>query len=138
MKQAALFLLGIFSVIYSFSQTGSITGKLSDSASGKALAFATVTVFKAKDTAIVTYRLTNPEGAFKVGGLPMDIPLRVIITFSGYQAFRKEFELNTANPSVNFNMVKLPVSSNMLDEVVVIAERPPVIMKNDTIECQLL
>ena len=134
MKQAALFLLGIFSVIYSFSQTGSITGKLSDSASGKALAFATVTVFKAKDTAIVTYRLTNPEGAFKVGGLPMDIPLRVIITFSGYQAFRKEFELNTANPSVNFNMVKLPVSSNMLDEVVVIAERPPVIMKNDTIE----
>ncbi len=64
----------------------------------------------------------------------MDLPLRVIITFSGYQAFRKEFELNSANPSVNFNMVKLPTSSHILDEVVVIAERPPVVMKNDTIE----
>lgn len=134
MKQAFIFLLTFLSIFAATGQTGSITGKLSDSASHKALAFATVTVFKARDTVIVTYRLTNPDGEFKVGGLPLDLPLRVIITFSGYQAFRKEFALTAANPAINFDSVKLATSSHQLDEVVVISERPPVSIKNDTIE----
>jgi len=134
MKQGFTLLICIFSMLTAFSQTGSISGKLADSASRKTLAFATVTVFKAKDTAIVTYRLSNPDGDFKVGGLPLDIPLRVIITFSGYKAFRKEFTLTAASNVLNFDSVKLATTSQLLDEVIVIAERPPVSIKNDTIE----
>jgi hypothetical protein len=134
MKQLSVFLISIFTVLTATAQTGAISGKLHDSASRKALAFATVTVFKAKDTAIVTYRLSNPDGEFKVGGLPLDVPLRAIITFSGYQAYRKEFTLTAANSTLNFDSVKLSTTSQMLDEVIVIAERPPVSMKHDTIE----
>ncbi len=134
MKQVFFLLLTLCFFSAASAQSGSITGKLSDSASHKPLAFATVTVFKAKDTTIVTYRLTNPDGEFKVGGLPLDLPLRVIITFSGYQAFRKEFELTAANPSLNFDSVKIATSAHQLDEVVVVSERPPVSIKNDTIE----
>jgi len=134
MKQALLLATIILSVFTASAQNGTISGKLVDSASRKGLAFATITVFKAKDTAIVTYRLSNPEGEFKVGGLPLDVPLRAIITFSGYQAFRKEFTLTAANSVLNFDSVKLGTTANQLDEVIVVAERPPVSIKNDTIE----
>ncbi|MDB5209277.1 MAG: hypothetical protein JWQ30_104 [Sediminibacterium sp.] len=133
MKQVSLLLMIIFSVLAVSGQAGTISGTLTDSA-GKSLAFATVTVFKAKDTVIVTYRLSNPDGDFKVGGLPLDLPLRAIITFSGYQAFRKEFTLTAGNISLNFDTVKMVATSQLLDEVIVISERPPVSMKHDTIE----
>jgi hypothetical protein len=134
MKQVSIFLISILTVLTASAQTGSISGKLQDSASRKTLAFATITVFKAKDTSIITYRLSNPDGDFKVGGLPLDLPLRAIITFSGYQAYRKEFTLTAANSNISFDSVKLSTTSQMLDEVIVIAERPPVSMKHDTIE----
>jgi hypothetical protein len=91
-------------------------------------------VFKAKDTSIVTYRLSNPEGEYKVGALPLDIPLRMIITYSGYRSFRKEFTLTAANPHLLIDSVVMAPTSQQLDEVIVIAERPPVSIKNDTIE----
>ena len=134
MKQAFTLLISVLSIITATAQSGTISGKLKDSASGKGLAFATVTVFKARDTAIVTYRLSNPDGDFKVTGLPLDLPLRAIITFSGYQAFRKEFTLTAANNTLSFDSVKMATTSQLLDEVIVISERPPVSMKHDTIE----
>ncbi|MBV9987545.1 MAG: TonB-dependent receptor [Chitinophagaceae bacterium] len=134
MKKALLFSLFLSYVCCAAAQTGSISGRVADSASGKGLAFATVTVFKAKDTAIVTYRLSNPDGDFKVGGLPLDLPLRMIITFSGYHAVRKEFVLTAGHSALVMDTVKLSTTSQMLDEVVVTAERPPVSIKNDTIE----
>jgi hypothetical protein len=134
MKRFSILLISILSVLAALPQTGSISGKLLDSASQKTLAFATVTVFNAKDTSIVTYRLSNPDGDFKVGGLPLDLPLRVIITFSGYQAFRKEFTLTAGKNILNFDSLKMSATSQLLDEVIVVSERPPVSIKNDTIE----
>jgi predicted ester cyclase len=134
MKQVFTLVIVLFSLLTASAQTGTISGKLKDSATGKGLAYATVTVFKAKDTSIVTYRLTNPDGEFKVGGLPLDFPLRVIITFSGYQAFRKEFTLPAAQSNLVFDSVMLGTTTHQLDEVIVVSERPPVSIKNDTIE----
>lgn len=133
MKQVFTLFAIIFAAFTASAQSGTISGKLTDS-SRKGLAFATITVFKAKDTVIVTYRLSNPDGDFKVGGLPLDLPLRAIITFSGYQAYRKEFTLTAGNNSLNFDTVKMVATSQMLDEVIVVSERPPVSMKHDTIE----
>jgi hypothetical protein len=134
MKKVFTLVIVLFSFLVASAQTGTISGKLKDSASGKGLAYATVTVFKARDTSIVTYRLSNPDGEFKVGGLPLDFPLRVIITFSGYQAFRKEFTLSAANSNLVFDSVMLGTTTHQLDEVIVVSERPPVSIKNDTIE----
>jgi hypothetical protein len=134
MKLALTLLITLLSTTLLHAQTGTVTGNLKDSASHKTLAFATVTVFKAKDTSIVTYRLSSPEGDFKVGGLPMDIPLRMIITYSGYHAFRREFTLSASSPSLKVDSVMMVPTSQQLDEVIVIAERPPVSIKNDTIE----
>ncbi|KAI9431369.1 outer membrane protein beta-barrel family-domain-containing protein [Russula earlei] len=134
MKLTALLSVGLLIAIGSFAQQGTITGKILDSATRKTLPFATVTVFKARDTSIITYRLSNPDGEFKVPGLPLGMPLKVIITFSGYNAFRKDFTLTAANSTLHIDSVKLPSTTKDLDEVIVTAERPPVSMRNDTIE----
>jgi hypothetical protein len=55
-------------------------------------------------------------------------------TYSGYEAFRKDFVLTASAPSVNFGTVKMTGTSKQLDEVIVMAERPPVVIKQDTIE----
>ena len=117
----------------SLSAQGTIRGKLVDSVSKNPLSLATVTVFKATDTALITYRLSNPEGEFKVPGLPLNTACRVVISFSGYDAYRKEFTLTDETPVDLGNVMLSPVSKS-LDEVLVVAERPPVMVRKDTIE----
>lgn len=116
------------------AQTGTITGKITDSVGKKNLALATVTIFRAKDTSIVTYRLSTETGEFKVPGLPLGLPLRLLVTYSGYDAFRKDFILTEKGPSLHLGELILTNTTKQLDEVIVVAERPPVVIKNDTIE----
>src|SRR5262245_36280892 len=117
----------------SWSQ-GTLKGKIADSVSKKPLGLATVTVFKAADTSIITYRLSTPDGDFKVPGLPLDVNCRVVISYSGYSVFRKEFTITASQNTLDIGTISLPPDTKTLDEVLVIAERPPVIIKKDTIE----
>jgi hypothetical protein len=112
---------------------GSIKGKITDSTTKKALGLATVTVFKAADTALITYRLSTPDGEFKVTGLPLNIACRAVISFSGFEVYRKEFTLTNDTP-LDLGTVAMAPAATSLDEVMVIAERPPVSVRKDTIE----
>ncbi|WP_176112861.1 outer membrane beta-barrel protein [Sediminibacterium ginsengisoli] len=114
--------------------SGQISGKIVDSVSGKPLSLATVSVFTAADTTLVTYRLSNDGGDFKVTGLPLSKQLRVIVSYSGYAVYRQEFSLTAEKSELNTGTVALVTNANTLDEVLVIAERPPVVVKRDTIE----
>ena len=124
-----IFITVCFSIACSqlFAQ-GSVRGKLMDTLSKKPLGFATVTVFKSTDTTLITYRLSNPEGEFRVPGLPVNVALRVVISYSGFDAFRKEFTLSNDN-SLDLGTIVISPSSKSLDEVLVIAEWPPVTVK---------
>lgn len=112
---------------------GSVKGKVTDSTTNKALALATVTIFKAADTVLITYRLSTPEGEFKVPGIPLNIQCRAVISFSGFEVYRKEFTL-TDNTPLDLGTVALTPAATSLDEVLVVAERPPVTVRKDTIE----
>ena len=79
---------------------GTLKGKIIDSVKKQPLGLATITVFRAADTAIITYRLSNPEGEFKVPGLPLGINCRAVVSFSGYRVYRKEFTLTAAQPQI--------------------------------------
>jgi hypothetical protein len=116
------------------AQSGNISGKITDSSGKKTLPLTTVTIFRAKDTTIITYRLSSDGGEFKIPGLPLDLPLRLMATFSGFDAFRKDFVLTASQPTINFGSIKLNGTSKQLDEVIVYAERPPVVIRKDTIE----
>ncbi len=130
-----IYALGILLMILtsnSFAQ-GSIKGKLVDSSGKNPLGLATITLFKAADTALITYRLSNPEGEFRVPGLPLNIECRMVVTYSGFEAFRREFTLKTEEPMDMGNLSLMPTSKS-LDEIIIMAERPPVTVRQDTIE----
>ena len=133
MRLTVLLLLIILFSAKAFPQ-GILKGKITDSTSKKPLGLATITVFKAMDTAIITYRLSTPEGEFKVPGLPLDLNCRAVISFSGYRVYRKEFTLTAAQPQLDLGTIALPSNAQSLDEVLVVAERPPVTVRRDTIE----
>lgn len=133
MKRTLLLTTCLFVFCLTLVAQGIIKGKLIDTASKSPLGLATITVFKANDTSLITYRLSNPEGEFRVPGLPLNIACRVVISYSGYDAFRKEFTLTNDTP-LDLGTIGLGGSSKTLDEVLVIAERPPVTVKKDTIE----
>lgn len=132
MSKLLLICFILFSGFYANAQ-GSIKGKLTDSSGKNPLGLATVTVFHAGDTALITYRLSTPEGEFRVPGLPLNQPLRLLISYSGYEAYRKEFTL-TSDAPLEMGTIGLLPSAKTLDEILVIAERPPVTVRRDTIE----
>ena len=121
-----LLLLCLFSLsITLLGAQGTIKGKLMDTASKTPLSLATVTVFQAADTTLITYRLSNPEGEFRVPGIPLNVACRVVISFSGYEAYRKEFTL-TNSDVLELGTIAMTPTSISLDEVLVTSERPPV------------
>ncbi|MBX3257487.1 MAG: outer membrane beta-barrel protein [Chitinophagaceae bacterium] len=134
MKQPVLLLFAVLFFSYSWAQKGSVTGKLTDTTGKQPLAFATVAIFHAKDTVLVSYRLSDPAGAFKVPGIPVDDSFRVIITHAGSAPYRRTFMLTPGKTELDLGVLKLEPDARMMEEVLVVAERPPVLVRRDTIE----
>ncbi len=95
---------------------------------------ATVSIYTSSDTSLITYRLSDKDGIFKIPGLPFNTPLRAIITYSGYEVLRKEFSLSPADNHLNLDTLWMTPNATSLDEVLVVAERPPMTVRKDTIE----
>ena len=134
MKNIFLTIAGSLCLYVNATAQGTLKGKLVDSAAKTPLGLATITVFKAADTAIITYRLSNPEGEFKIPGLPFGINCRMVVSFNGYSGYRKEFTIKSTDPVIDLGNIAMKPSSKMMDEVVIYAERPPVVIKKDTVE----
>lgn len=116
------------------SQKGELKGILLDEATKGALPYATVAVYTAADTVMVTYRMSDEKGSFRVPGLPPDQQLRVVITMMGFKVYRKEFKLSPDQASLDLGVINMEQSSNLLNEVLIVAETPPVLVRNDTLE----
>jgi hypothetical protein len=116
------------------AQKGSISGKLTDSTGRNPVPFATITVFEASDTSIITYRLSDPDGKFSVPMLPVQMPLRAVITASGLEVIRRDFQFHSDSLQQDWGILKMQPDLKELEEVLVVAERPPVVYRNDTIE----
>ena len=134
MKKTFMYLLLLCGMYSAASAQGTIKGKLVDSVSKTPVGLATVTVFKAVDTVIITYRLSTPDGEFKVPGIPFGLACRVVVSFSGLGAYRKEFTINSSEPIVDLGTLNMAPVSKSMEEVIIFAERPPVMIKKDTVE----
>ncbi|MET0635534.1 MAG: outer membrane beta-barrel protein [Chitinophagaceae bacterium] len=126
-----LFFIGVPALVLSQS---TLKGRIIDSLSRQPLGFATVTVFMAKDTILQNYRISTPEGDFKVPALPAEQDLRLIVSFTGYRVYRREFRIRSGENSFDIGTIELVSDPTSLDEVLVVAERPPVVVRRDTIE----
>ena len=132
-----LYILAFLSFIFyqaDAQRTGILKGQIIDKVSTKPIALSTVTIFDAKDTSIITYRLTNDRGEFIVPDLPFGKTLRVILTHIGFKNIRKDFSLTAEKPDLSFGIISMVRDTAQLPEILVKSETPPVIVRNDTIE----
>jgi hypothetical protein len=111
-----------------------VKGTVIDSASKQPIEYATVAILNAKDTtaaALINYAQTNKDGKFTLQNLPINIALKVVVTFAANKSYIKFFSL-TKGQTMDMATVKL--GSHQLNEVVIRGERMPIRVSKDTIE----
>ena len=127
-------LLSISKSIFA-QKNGSISGTLLDSGNHKiTLNYATVSVYKAGDSMLTNYKLSDDKGIFKITNLPVGVKYKIVVTAWQYNNYRKEVELTSEKPVVDLGQLYLNTKSNDLEEVNIVSERPPVLVRKDTIE----
>jgi hypothetical protein len=123
-------LLFLFLLVIGFTASAqTITGRVIDSAGGKELAFATVSLVKAQDSVLVTFAVADSTGHFRLAGVPAGRFL-LSVSYAGYVPVWKP--LTAVAGGLPLGEIGLtPVG---LEGVEVVARRPPVEINNDTIE----
>jgi hypothetical protein len=118
-----------------FAQKGTVTGTLLDSANQKlTLNYATISVFKGTDTVLTTYKLSDEKGVFRIPNLELGVKYRLVVNAWMYNVLRREVTLSADQSNTNLGNLLLTPKTNNLNEVVIMSERPPVIVRKDTIE----
>ena len=119
-------LLCCFQTVYAqprqMPKIGVLTGTVLDSMSGKPLEFATVSVFRQRDSALVGGVITNEKGQFKVEQLPVG-KHRVVVSFTGYRSQTiPEVTLTFQALEQNLGAIVVAPSAAVLDGIEVTAE----------------
>ena len=102
---------------------GTISGRVFDSKSGKAVEYATVAVLKASDSSMVAGTISQSNGSFTTKAAYGSYIVRV--SFMGYTTYfhPKNVVLTAKSPSANLGKILITPGTMMMDEVVVSAER---------------
>lgn len=113
---------------------GVVTGKALNTKDKSAIEYATAVVRKVGvDSAIVGSGLTGQNGVFKIDDLPNG-KYKLTLAFLGLRSIVKEFELNSAQPGINFGDLQMDDTGVDLKAVVITGDIPPVKVKKDTLE----
>ncbi len=118
----------LFSVSFSFGQPKNVKGKISgtviDAKSGSALASATIQVFSAKDSSLVTGAASESNGDFLISDVPAGT-YYLKVSYIGYNtAVVKDIKITGKSPEINLGSIKLQISSEFTEEIEVTSEVP--------------
>ncbi|HVY75796.1 MAG TPA: outer membrane beta-barrel protein [Puia sp.] len=133
-----LFLLMAFVAGFSISGfaqnrgSGSVQGQIADSSSANTnLADASVSVLRTADSSSAGFSVTDRSGKFLIRDLDKG-SYRIIISFQGYKNLVRRFAIDETHTQIDLGKLLLKKSADLLDEVIV--ERPPIEIKEDTVE----
>lgn len=132
MIKKLLFLLTCLLTLQLSAQNFEISGKIFDKETNQPLESATVYLERANDSSLVSYTISENNGEFKLAGNSSSINMNLFISFTGFQTHNQSisFEKNTVKALGNIQMH----SSNALDEINIVGNRAPIVIKKDTIE----
>lgn len=111
---------------------GTVRGAVVDSASGKPLREASVSLLAARDSAYVTFGITDGDGRFLLRNLPNG-RYRLLVTFVGFQNASRSVVITPDEPTADLGTLALHPQATLLNEVVVKQESAPIAVKGDTI-----
>ncbi|MDF2190938.1 outer membrane beta-barrel family protein [Paraflavitalea sp. CAU 1676] len=134
MKNIYLLIIASLSTLSLCAQkNGSVKGSLYDSVAKQPVASATITVLQKKDSSLVTFTMTDSKGRFEITQLANG-DYRLLITHVNYHGSNKTFSIDDANKNRDLGNLILHDAAQMLNEVVVTAEAPPVTLIGDTVQ----
>jgi hypothetical protein len=113
---------------------GSASGIARDSAHNYALQAATVAIYNAKDSSLVSYQLCNNFGEFQFTAIPLGTPLKIVVSYVGYKSKAKYFIIPIHTKAIDLKEINLERSEDNELEEVVVRSVPPVRMNGDTLE----
>ena len=134
MKKVLLITLSGFIWISAIAQkSGNVKGIVFDTIAKQPVAAATITVLQRSDSSLVTFTMTDRRGEFSLANVPYG-DYRLLVTHVNYHNVNKFFTINDANNNVDFRNVEVSDKNKVLEEVVVMAEAPPVTLIGDTVQ----
>ena len=134
MRKAFLSVLFFSLVMWANAQqNGKVSGTIVDTAAKKAVAGVTISILDRKDSSLVSFTMTGPDGKFELSGLPRG-GFRLLATHVSYHNLVFFFEISAEKPSAQLGELLLTDKFKSLTEVVVQAEAPPVTVRADTVE----
>ncbi|HKZ66064.1 MAG TPA: carboxypeptidase-like regulatory domain-containing protein, partial [Chitinophagaceae bacterium] len=129
----ALFILSfLFSAVTAQKPGGNIKGLLLDTTVKQPITDATISVFQADDSSLVTSALSNKEGFFEIKGLVTG-EYQLIITHQAFLDLKKRFSVTDDKMLVDFGQISLSKDYKTLGEVIITNESP-ILVKDDTIQ----
>ncbi|MEN0008518.1 outer membrane beta-barrel protein [Flavobacterium nitrogenifigens] len=127
-------LLLFLAFVYSANAQNNIVikGTVVDINSQLPLELATVYFTAVKDSTIIEYATTDKNGNFIINTKKYDKPVFLKVNYTGYQTYFEEQKALTE--SKDFGKLYLLENANVLNEVVIKSEAPPITIKKDTLE----
>src|SRR6187399_2158136 len=134
MKKILLILLSAVIWLTGLAQkNGTIKGVVFDTIAKQSVPAATITALQAKDSSLVTFTMTNSRGEFSLANVPYG-DYRLLVTHVNYHNVNKYFSVNDANKNIDLSNIEVSDKNKVLEEVVIMAEAPPVTLIGDTVQ----
>lgn len=111
---------------------GIIRGKLIDTTAKQPVSDATVTLLMARDSSLVTFTLTNKQGAFEIKGLANG-NYRLLVTHEAFLETKKNVSITDDKKIIDLGEITPANNFKTLGGVVVTNEAP-IVVKNDTVQ----
>jgi outer membrane receptor protein involved in Fe transport len=103
-----------------------VTGTIIDGGNNQAVPYASVAIYQAKDSTLLTGVLSNSDGGFTIEKLPYG-KFYVIVTFVGYKPHKvNNILLTPSQKTTALGTIKVNITSTELNEVKVVGTVPPV------------
>ena len=133
-KIFTLFVLTLFffTAVQAQKADGNIKGKLIDTAAKQPVSDATISVINSRDSSLITFTLSNKQGAFEIKGLA-EGNYRLVISHQGYMEFKKVVSITSNKKLIDLGTLPVQKEYKTLGEVVVTSESP-IQVKNDTVQ----
>jgi hypothetical protein len=116
------------------TQYGRIKGTVIDSSERRPLEAATVSVFLVADSSLVAYALTQKNGEFTVSNIPRETRCWLMVSYNGYNGAIRNFVIPKENQELQLKDILIDKAFRELDQVTVVAQKPPVVVRQDTVE----
>jgi hypothetical protein len=126
-----IFTLLCFNSLYS-QDTFEVRGIVKDSISKKPLISSTVYLERLKDSSMISYSITDEKGFFKIEGSTKDLVLSLNVSNVKMKSYRRKIKFN--KEVIDLGTIYLEPITRQLKEVMIKADRSPIVFKKDTLE----